>query len=186
MVILCTNTIGEVAEDLYLSHGDYSVNNKEVTLTDKTFGFQMTLYMDNDTLTPGQSFAFMENRRFTYLYGQYERYIPYSKISVSQLEEKRKEFNNTHPRPAHLDFGKYNDTKFPISLYIQSDSSFKLEYSKIVISDGKWERDGNIITFFDKHLNGLFYALIHEDEPLCCYLPGGYSEFVLVKKTEPQ
>ena len=66
IVDLCNHTIGEVIEDYYLSWGDYSVNNKEVILKDKTFGFQMTLYMDNDTLTAGQSFR---------LYGESKVYI---------------------------------------------------------------------------------------------------------------
>ena len=178
-VELYNQATDDIVEDLYLSCGDYSVNNKEVTLTDKTYGIQMSLYMDNDTLTAGQSFACMENRRFTYFFGNYGWYTPYSRISASRLEKKRKEFNNTHPRPAPLDFGKYNDTNFPVSLYIQSDSSFNLVYSKIVLSDGKWDRDGNILMFFDKHLNDTFYALINEDGSLTsCFLPGYESIFV--------
>ena len=180
-VISDNNYIFEHIYEMYLSCGDYSMNNKEVTLTDKTLGIQMTLYMDNDTLTAGQSFSCMENRQFTFLYEHYGGYTPYSRISASRLEKKRHRFNNTHTRPAPLDYVKYNDTyPFFVSLYIQSDNSFKLEYSNIVVSDGKWERDGNILTFFDKHLNETFYALINEDGSLTsCFLPG--YEFVLVK-----
>ncbi|MBP5589736.1 MAG: hypothetical protein J6X26_04295, partial [Bacteroidales bacterium] len=99
-VISDNNYIFEHIYEMYLSCGDYSMNNKEVTLTDKTLGIQMTLYLDNDTLTAGQSFSCMENRQFTFLYEHYGGYTPYSRISASRLEKKRHRFNNTHTRPA--------------------------------------------------------------------------------------
>jgi hypothetical protein len=160
------------------SHGNYTLKNDEIILTDVNHGFEMKLLLlPNKTIKVKKGFAFMRDRYFgTYGYDN-EKDCWTRGISPSQQKEERAKYNREHETVFPLRTGFYYCTIIDNNGYllnIQEDNGYTLSYLDILLSEWIWKREKNELSLYDVHLEHSFYLLIGENCLISKYLPGEY------------
>jgi hypothetical protein len=172
-----------------LSLGKYTLKNKEITLTDEEHRFQMKLLFSNDEIIAKQSYCFLMNKIFKSDYDSKDSdclFSPNKKL-IEQKQERQayKQINKTM---CHIYYGTYrsenNFVKYDKGIYetgrgyelkIMQEHKYVLYYKKILISEGKWDKNGNELALFDENLQHFFYVMVNKDGLISKYLPGDYK-----------
>jgi hypothetical protein len=174
-----------------VSHGNYMLKNNEILLTDVIHGFEMNLLVRrNKTLKVEKGFAFLENRYFGFNGGNYEKDCWIPEMSPSGQQEEREKYNQAQKALFPLRKGIYRSERFGDAqncyrLNIREENNYSLHYKDILLSEGKWQRDKNVLELCDVHLQHSFYLLIDEKSLVSKYLPGEYQGCSLWYGQEP-
>jgi TonB family protein len=193
----------DISEATTLSYGRFTKKENIIILHDTLQGFKMKLNLQtNNTIKIEKGFAFSKNKEFRY-YGEnydkeewtkWENY-KYPITSYSQSNERSGyKRHNTYPYLFHV--GQYEsenntfiyenegfyETGLGYELNIEENNNYQLYYAKILISEGKWKRDGNELSLFDVGLKHPFYVLINEKKLISTYLPGDFKGISLFPK----
>lgn len=97
------------------------------------------------------------------------------------LQEERKNYKNAHVTFTPLIFGVFENEQ-GFKLNIQQNNKYKLEFKNIILSEGEWHRDDNVIELKDLNLKHSFYILIKDKILISKLLPGDYKGCSLIKK----
>ena len=176
----------DIVYTLVLSYGNYITEGSSVKMTDKRFGYEMLMESNGDCLKVKKGFSFMNNRCFNYSGWSYENDVPITNQKDSMaLSEERQRYVKKQADLLPLPIGLYaSDSPFAYKLSLQEQQVYQLSYYDIVLSKGKWERDGNILQLHDTALNCTFHLLIGDGALVSKLLPGDDSGgFVLKRKT---
>lgn len=173
----------DIVESLVLSYGKFSLTNNEVTLIDSFHNYKMQLVVNNKTLIVKQAFGFLKNKRFVF-YDSYTgsemKFISTYKDALT-LQEQRNIYKRLRKTLIPLNFGVFEDDQ-GFKLNIQKNNMYKLEFKNILLSEGEWRRDNNVLELKDLHLKHSFYVLIYYKMLISKLLPGDYKGCSLIKK----
>jgi hypothetical protein len=181
----------DIILSLVTSYGSYTFNNKEIFLNDEAHGFKMQLLLfENKTLKVKKGFVFLENRYLGFYSNNHETDCMNSKISPSKQQEEREKYNQSHEAVFPLRKGiyrseGYGDALNCYRLNIREENGYSLHYKDILLSEGKWQRDKNVLELCDVHLQHSFYLLIDEKGLISKYLPGEYQSCALLYSQSP-
>ncbi|MDR1602477.1 MAG: hypothetical protein LBS42_08625, partial [Tannerella sp.] len=79
----------------------------------------------------------------------------------------------------------FGDARNCYRLNIREENNYSLHYKDILLPEGKWQRDKNVLALYDVHLQHSFYLLIDEKGLVSKYLPGEYQGCSLWYGQEP-
>ena len=173
----------DIVESFILSIGKFSLTNNEVELIDNVHNYKMQLVVDNKTLIVKQAFGFLKNKRFVFhnsYTGRELKFISTFKDALT-LQEERKSYKRLRKTLIPLNFGVFEDEQ-GFKLNIQKNNMYKLEFKNIILSEGEWRRDNNVLELKDIHLKHSFYVLIYYKMLISKLLPGDYKGCSLKKK----
>lgn len=182
------NEISDVIMEGFISSGKWTYNNKKIILTDSMHGFQTICdyscvysfgYPNRNikTITIEQSFRWINGFKLTKYMDMDDHDVPDMNdilfhsdyqplLALKEREQAQKEKNMNE-----FFYGEYiangyqlliqPDHSYKLSVrFPETDKSNKLTFKNLQISDGKWERKGNVLILFDVSVKCKSYLLI--------------------------
>ena len=152
------------AEILHVSAGHYywdgdKLHCKDI-ITNSTFDF----ISSNGSLITVKGLPFMNDCVFSDFSKDAHTFLDLSKAIT---DVKWQELDKTIARQNQLKNTKYTThlTEFLVfTIDIRPDNTYDMEYGGLLISQGKWERNGNLLVMHDNNVDGHYYALIGDNE----------------------
>ena len=164
-------------EAFIISTGSYQWTGNRFSMTDNLWGFHWDMQLQNEGLVINSGFPCMDKKVLTY-YRTADESNPY--IDVKFDYRSRLAQAKSIPQPYNSLSKSYSWNYF--KLYLENDHTYRLlHHGKVVISEGAWSREGNILTITDSALKTPFYGIILPDGLESMLLPGLYRGPVLNK-----
>ena len=164
-------------DGLTLSMGMYETKGSMLIMHDKLLGFQWCVQRREDGLLIKSGFQFMRENLLTFYRTAQE---PADKTQIKFDYRTRLVKEKSMQQPYNSLSKSYSWNYF--KLYLENDHSYRLlHHGKVVISEGIWSREGNILTITDSALKTPFYGIILPDGLESMLLPGLYRGPVLNK-----
>lgn len=184
-VILHEYATDDILYSILLSYGNYKIRSGDIELTDKYNGQKM-LFTKNNTfsITPKIFFPGMLDKKFVKSTFEIYDKPAYTKRKIIPLNQERLKYKLKEKVENPLTYGIFK-SEWGLSLSIQSNSNYILEYKKIMLSKGIWNRDGNELRLQDSVLKHPFYILIAKNELISRFFPeeetiSNFSHLVLM------
>ena len=89
---------------------------------------------------------------------------------LSDIQKELNEYNASFEELFSLKYGIY-DIGYYCKMVIQSDNKYSILCKDVVVLEGIWKRDRNILLLYDIHLQYTFYATIGKEGIKGKYLP---------------
>lgn len=151
-------------EILHVSAGHYYWDGDKLHCKDIITGATFDFISYNLNLITATGLPLMENRVFLN-YRKDSHTFP--DLSKAMTEAKWQLIDNTVTTQNQLKSTKYLTylTEFLVfTIDIRPDSTYDMEYGGLLLSQGKWERNGNLLVMHDNNIGGNYYALIGDDK----------------------
>ena len=176
------------SDDFYtvgrVSHGNWRINQGKIILTDRTHNFQTICSYKNVTseqmeITIEESFKWLNGlgfeKRFEMDNDELPKLndIPWTYELDLSLAQKEREKHYNDENENSLYFGEY--TLWHYLLWIYPNNTYMLNislkdffgkttiYNDFSHSEGTWEKNGNVLTLFDKSVKCHFYLIITDN-----------------------
>lgn len=180
-VILEEQETDDIVLNILVSYGVYALKDKQLHLSDKFNGFKMLFELQNEVLIARKSFNWLANKRFTKSTFQIWDNPSFLKSKIKPLNKNQLGLKQKYDNKTFFGIGMYeNEQGFHISL--QANNKYKFDYKQIVLSEGSWSQNGNVLILYDAYLENSFYILIGKDGLLSRFFPGEYKGCLLTKK----
>lgn len=171
-----------------LSYGKYKMHDNQLILLDELLDYQLILTYSNDTLYVQKGFEFMKDEYFVYSEKSSEKEIPVSNtLNKDSIQEERENYNKD--KQFDLQFGTYKSMRFVFYFSLNEDNTYSYSFRNCPLSNGTWERNGNVLSLYDPSLDCTYYLLVANDNKLISkLLPGDNrsgSVFKMVNKSKP-
>lgn len=173
-----------------LSYGKYKMDDNQLVLFDELIDYQLILSYSNDTLFVQKGFEFMNEKFFVYSDNPCKTNIPVSNaISKDSIQGERESYNKDNRQLFDLQFGTYKSMRFVFYFSLNEDKTYSYSFRDCPLSNGTWERNGNVLSLYDPSLDCTYYLLVANDNKLISkLLPGdnkGGNAFKMVNKPKP-
>lgn len=178
---LSENVTDDIVVGLVISCGKFSVTKHELRLIDEVHNFELLFIIDNKSLKVKQAFSFLRNKCFIFYGNNYDDGSICTDINTLTLQEERSSYKTSHKTIIPLFYGVY-ESGGGFKLVIKPNNKYLLEYKSVVLSEGRWCRDGNEMELIDFDLKHPFYALINDKMLISKLLPGDYIGISLFKR----
>lgn len=177
-----------------LSTGHYKVEGKKILLSDEIHGFTLRYALiESNQLVQEHGFPFLNNKTMTLYPNNNQNVFPpipfNAAIQKQQREKYLRQYYFTLPFTPGIYESEYNtvkkgrftifETGLDYEINIMRNGRYVLQYKRIAISEGTWERKENEIVLFDEYLQHNFYLLISLRSLISMYLPGEFRATTL-------
>lgn len=184
-VILSEYATDDILYSILLSYGNYKIRSGDIELTDKYNGHKM-LFTKNNTfnITAKIFYTGMLNRKFVKNTFNIWDKPSYTRMEIMPLNQERIKHKHKKKEENPLLYGIFK-SEWGLSLNLQSNSKYILEYKKIILSKGIWNRDGNELRLQDFVLKHPFYIIITKNKLISRFFPeeetiSNFSHLVLM------
>ena len=175
-------SLGGEGVTLHVSAGHYYWDGEKLhckdAITNSTFDF----ISSNGNLITVKGLPFINDSVFS---GFRKDSHTFPDISNAMTEAKWQELNKS-VKELPLRNTRYKTTLEVfrnISIDVNPDNTYEMEYGGFLLSQGKWERNGNLLVMHDNNVGGHCYALIG-DNTLTIYLTEGKPRTLYVYEDE--
>lgn len=147
------------------SYGRYIENGSGLLLVDDFYGYRMKFSFRNDLLIAEETFPFLKKLRFKKVNDRF-RLNPDDGNRVKSLKEQIRNFRAGQKAIFLLALGEYQDelaSNGGIALDIQSNHQYFLTYRQLILSEGNWTREENILKLWDRNIDTPLYAFIEQN-----------------------
>ncbi len=185
ITILSNSLVVDIMHEIIISSGNYHQVGDKLFLHDNYNDYDIQFKKHEDKLIPIKSFIFLKNRSFKKP-GRYESIgKPLSQqIKLRPLRERLENISSTTIKEMSLN-GTYSGT-YGFKLHLTKDYNYKYWFSGLLVSEGKWIKEGNILRIKDAHLNQSFPIVIKNDNQLCSLFSPDSESISLYKDFFPQ
>lgn len=184
-VILREYVTDDILSSILLSYGNYKIRSGDIELTDMYNGHKMLFTQNNvRNITAKIFYPGMLNKKFEKsTFEIYEKPL-FTRMKTMPLNQERLKHTLKKKEENSLSYGTFK-SEWELSLDLQSNSKYILEYKKFILSMGTWNREGNELLLKDSVLNHSFYILIGKNELVSRFLPeeetiSNFSHMVLL------
>ncbi len=173
---------GDVTFMSYLSYGDYTRGkNGIIVFKDRAFGHRTEAILSDSSITfQSSDFAFLRHRPQTAckkLSGQEITLppLPTKQQYISVLTEHQKSPDTLQ---LHTN-GRYQIGEY-YELILKNNHTYQWRLFSLPISQGNWEKVGNVLNFYDINTKQSYHALIKSAEQIkCIFMPSDYYKSTL-------
>ena len=165
-----------------LSIGKCHEERGKVVLTDELFGYNMVFErIDTLTLIMRKGFISMRDASFNYLREPTSSPFVYNSDTPDFNRDpycvKTDNCRAKHERKVAFQVGSYAlGYENEYLLNIGKNGRFEYYYRGVKLSEGRWKRRGNLLSFIDDGLNKPFFAIIKENGIVSSFLPGAFFD----------
>lgn len=186
-VILSEYVTDDILSSRLLSYGNYKIRNGDIELTDKYNGNKMLFTQNNVwNITAKIFYPGILNKKFVKsTFVIYEKPI-FTRMKIMPLNQERLKHKLKEKEENSLSYGIFK-SEGELKLNLQSNSTYILEYKKIILSKGIWSKEGNELRLKDCVLKHSFYIMIGKNVLLSKFLPekesiSNFSHLILIPK----
>lgn len=180
-----------------LSSGHYKIEGKKLLLFDEIHGFTLRYVLfESNQLVQEHGFPFLNNKIMTLYPNNIQIDFPPIPFNAAMQKQRREKYLRQYyfalPFTPGIYESEYNtvnkgryttfETGLDYEINIMRNGSYVLQYKRITISGGTWERKGNEIVLFDESLKHHFHLLIGLKKLVSMYLPGEFNATTLYLK----
>ncbi len=163
---ISVNELIDVVFTMFPAYGYFSKKGKLYYLKDISSGAELVLEeIKHSNLLVKKGFCFMENELFhkdEYIYDSDEGALNFDEDVVMSKNREIDFKENKKPEPVPLQLGVYRNGD--ISLFLEVGFHYKILFSSesplCLLSEGKWEKEGNVLKLYTPSLDYTFLALI--------------------------
>ncbi|MEI6091902.1 MAG: hypothetical protein WCR42_15720 [bacterium] len=165
---------------LIISFGKYKIKNSNLLLKDQYNGVDFNFEYHNNFVIAKKFFKCYLNKTFkneNYYSSSKPQFLEYPPIP---LNKERKNFKSNHKVANILYIGTYSKNN-NIILDLNKSNKYMFKYKGLLLSEGSWIREGNLLKLFDTNLKHNFYVFINKEVLICKFFPYDSDEFILEK-----
>ncbi len=177
-----------------LSGGHYKNEGKKLLLFDEIHGFTLRYTLiEFNQLVQEHGFTFLINKIMTLYPNNTQTAFPPIPFNAATQKQRREKYLRQYyfslPFTPGIYESEYNtvkkgrytifETGLDYEINIMRNGRYVLQYKRIAISEGTWERKENEIVLFDENLQHNFYLLISNRSLISMYLPGEFRAITL-------
>ncbi len=156
----------DIVFGMFPSYGTFYKRGKFYYLEDISSGAELVLKeVKYSNLLVKKGFCFMKNEYFfkdEYTYDSDENMIDFEEEAVKRQRRELDLLKNKQTDPVPLQLGVYKNGT--ISLFLELDFHYRIlffsESPLCLLSEGKWEKHGNVLHLYDPSLNYTFLAFV--------------------------
>ena len=153
----------EIDLESEISYGTVSKKKGMFFLRDHYTGFE-TVMSRGSSLVVNRSFPFLEGKHFVFLVK--DNYTDWIHSTADNSAQKEKVYNDSRvsPAPKSLQYGVYQTTysDFEYKLKIEENGHFQLFLDNLLLSEGMWVRNGNVLELQGDGFSAPYYLLIDD------------------------
>lgn len=170
-------------DDIVFSHllsiGKYTIKDNLIILYDSYNKYQQEFLFNNNYLVSKKTFQFLQNKKLE-KNDLIKSLKPMFKDSDFEfLSNQIILFKIKNPLAYRLYFDTYQGYN-GLKIQLRVDSTYKLTFKNIILSEGKFSRSGNVLKMFDSSLSHTFFMLISNNKELICkFFPGDDRYFLM-------
>ena len=160
----------DVLLSILISYGHYTIRDGDFELIDNYNGHKMLFTCHSDYIIAKKIYPAMLNKKFVKSNFKIWDKPSYTKMKIMPLNQERLKHKQEEKEENPLPYGIFK-SEWGFGLNLQSNYKYTLEYKKIILSKGTWNRVGNELRLQDSVLNHSFYIMIGKNVLLSKFLP---------------
>ncbi len=162
--------------DKFISYGTFYQKNDTLILKDKIHNFIIYLLYKDNRVKVIKSFSWMKNLNYYFFVSADYKPVNYKLKEPSiNILKKNTIYQRNNKQNYIFKTGKYiaKSYWYVNALYLSPDNTYKIIFKDIILSEGIWKRNKNVIELWDTSIKHTFYLLTKKDGTLeSSYIPG--------------
>ena len=173
--ITLENTLDCVTTEKELTYGFFQRKKGKLILRDYNTGFE-TVLRRGSSLYVDCSFPFLEKKHFVFLEKQWDNNWGEMTAEICVQKEKIDEYSKIVSERKELRYGCYeNDfADYIFKLIIEESGRYKLWLCNLLVSEGTWSREGNVLELLGNGFVEPFFMLIEDYKLIGSFVFPGY------------
>ena len=170
---LCFQATEDIVNCAILSYGHYSIANELLYLHDDFYGYDWDISFSDNGVSVGRGYAFLNGKAMKYQNETVEVLPP----DDNYLARTRAQFDMfvTHQNNPQFVTGQYEGQNHEYLLRIDDIGKYQLYLKDVLLSEGSWSRQDNILILHDVQLNYDFKIAIGNESLLTLGIPGEFG-----------
>lgn len=179
---LCFQATDDMVNCAILSYGHYSIANELLYLHDDFYDYDWEISFSDNTVNVGRGYAFLNGRTIMKYQNEIVEVLPPNDDYLARIRAQIDLFV-THQNNPQLVAGQYEDQNHDYLLRINELGRYQLYLEDVLLSEGDWIQQDNVLILHDVHLNNDFKIAIGNESLLSLGIPGefGGTKFTLTK-----
>lgn len=179
---LCFQATEDMVNCAVLSYGHYSTTNESLYLHDDFYNYDWELSLINNAVSIGSGYAFLNGRAILNYRNETVKVLPPNDDYLAKIKAQTDMFINSQNNP-RLVAGQYEDQNHGYLLRIKDIGRYQLYLKDVLLSEGDWGKQDNILVLHDVHLNHDFKIAIGNGSLMSLGFPGefGGTKLTLIK-----
>ena len=173
-ITLDCNETEDIVYSAVLSLGHYTCEEERLILHDDYYDYDMDLSIIDNVISVNHGFTFLNHKSIEIYSQQPSNIYPPSDDFLNQRKREIESFTDNNDLPELL-FGIYSDTNKLYSIKIGWFNCFQLYFKDVLILQGKWKQQGNMLLLYDKALGHVFSLGIGNKELVGIEIPGEFG-----------
>ena len=182
---LCFQATDDMVNCAILSYGHYSIANELLYLHDDFYDYDWEISLNDHVVSVGHGYAFLNGRTIKKYQNEIVKVLPPTDDNLARTRAQIDLFV-THQNNPQLVAGQYEDQNHYYLLRINEPGRYQLFFKDVLLSEGYWSQQDNVLTLHDINLNYDFKIAIGNESLMSLGIPGefGGTKFTLAK-TKP-
>lgn len=179
---LCFQATDDMVNCAVLSYGHYFTANDSLYLHDDFYGYDWKLSLINNAVSIGSGYVFLDGRAILNYRNETVKVLPPNDDYLAKIKAQTDMFINSQNNP-RLVAGQYEDQNHGYLLRIKDIGRYQLYLKDVLLSEGDWGKQDNILVLHDVHLNHDFKIAIGNGSLMSLGFPGefGGTKLTLIK-----
>lgn len=170
----------QMSDDIYgsrtISYGDYEISCRNIVVIDDKNDYKMIFRKGkDDSLIIKRGLKCLEGRKFKRIDNWDDNLFDVGESF--QKIQKDKTFFKTQKTLYPVNIGYYSGEGICLEFF--DDGRYRYMIFDMMVSEGGYKREGNLLMLYDDGLKEPFYAIITHDGIVSCCLPGEFEGFPL-------
>ena len=173
-ITLDCNETEDIVYSAVLSLGHYTCEEERLILHDDFYDYDMDLSIIDNVISVNHGFIFLNNKSIEIYNQQPSNIYPPSDDFLNRRKREIESFMDNNNLPELL-FRIYSDTNKLYSIKIGWFNCFQLYFQDVLILQGKWKQQGNMLLMYDKALGHVFSLGIGNKGLVGIEIPGEFG-----------
>lgn len=176
----------QVTEDIVnvavLSFGHYSISDEKMFLHDDYFNYDWDVFIKDNVISVGHGYAFLNGKDVLQYHDEIVKIVPPDNVYLGRIKAQVDSFFSQQDNP-QIVTGQYEDQNHDNVLIIKNDGKYQLHLKDVLLSEGDWSQQDDLLVLHDIQLNHDFTFAIGNRSLLSLGIPAdfGGTLYTLIK-----
>lgn len=157
-----------------LSNGHYSSSKDNLLLHDDHYSFNWELSISDNLVNVSHGYCFLNKKRILSYQKENVDILPPNKEYLNRINTQIEKYIVQQDNP-HVELCQYEDRNHHYTLAIENNGGYHLYLKDILVSEGKWSQQDNILVLHDMQLDHDFTMAVGNRTLLSIGIPGEFG-----------
>lgn len=165
-----------------LSFGHYSTSDEQLFLHDDYFNYDWVVFIKDNVISVGHGYSFLNGRDVLQYHDEIVKIVPPDNVYLGRIKAQVDRFFDQQDYQ-QIVAGQYEDQNHDNALIIKNDGKYELYLKDVLLSEGDWSQQDNLLVLHDIQLNHNFTFAIGNRSLLSLGIPAdfGGTLYTLIK-----